>query len=105
MKAADLYLTTSLWEGLPRTIIEAFLLGIPVVGSNIGGIKEVVKNEVNGFTFDLEYPAEGISHAVSILNNKKLRSKLSKGAMANIPEEFSKTYMLERLAEMYDVLG
>ncbi|MCK5599256.1 glycosyltransferase [bacterium] len=105
VKAADLYLTTSLWEGLPRTIIEAFLLGIPVVGSNIGGIKEVVKNEVNGFTFDLEFPQEGISHAVSILNNKKLRSKLSKGAMANIPEEFSKAHMLERLAEMYDALG
>ena len=39
----------SLWEGFPRSIIEALRSSLPVIASDVGGVKESVFNDVNGF--------------------------------------------------------
>jgi len=48
MKAADIFVLNSLYEGLPHIILEAFAAGVPVVASSAGGTKEVVEDGVNG---------------------------------------------------------
>lgn len=48
----DLYIQTSLWEGLPFTIIEAMTLGKPVVAKNVVGNKDAVENAYNGYLCD-----------------------------------------------------
>ncbi len=45
----DVLLLTSRLEGLPMTILEAFSLGIPVISTSAGGIKEIVHNDINGY--------------------------------------------------------
>lgn len=50
----DVLIVPSTWyENAPLVIQEAFLAGIPVITSNIGGMKELVRNNVNGFTFEV----------------------------------------------------
>jgi len=49
LKSWDLFALSSLWEGLPCSIIEALLSGVPVVSYNIGGVSEVVDDGRNGF--------------------------------------------------------
>lgn len=50
---ADVLVAPSIWyENSPLTIHEAFLAGVVVVASNHGGLKEFVRNGVNGFTFE-----------------------------------------------------
>jgi glycosyltransferase involved in cell wall biosynthesis len=49
----DLLIVPSLWhDPLPRTIYEAYAHGVPVIGSNRGGIPEIIKHGITGFTFD-----------------------------------------------------
>jgi glycosyltransferase involved in cell wall biosynthesis len=48
--ACDLFVLTSLWEGLPLALIEAQLLGLPAVVSDVPGCRDIVENGVNGFT-------------------------------------------------------
>jgi len=49
LPAFDVNVLTSLWEGLPRVILEAGILLIPQVVSNVDGNREIIENGVNGF--------------------------------------------------------
>ena len=46
---SDLFMLISNYEGLPVSIIEAMSVGIPIIASDVGGVKELVKDGVNGF--------------------------------------------------------
>ncbi|MED4967017.1 glycosyltransferase [Heyndrickxia coagulans] len=48
MKKSDLFVIPSLWEGFGIVILEAFALGLPVVGSNVDGISEIIENNKSG---------------------------------------------------------
>lgn len=57
-------------EGLPTAIAEAFSVGVPVVSTNVGDISRVVKNNINGFLFPLDYKDFDYHNAIKdILNN------------------------------------
>ena len=48
----DLFLLLSSSEGLPVSIMEAFSFGIPVIATNVGGVSEIVENNINGFLLE-----------------------------------------------------
>lgn len=59
----DVLIVPSIWyENAPLVIQEAFLAGVPVITSDIGGMAELVKNKINGFTFKV-----GSSDALTLL--------------------------------------
>ena len=49
---ADLFILPSNYEGLPIVIIEAMSYGLPIIASDVGGIKEIVRNDINGYVLD-----------------------------------------------------
>ncbi len=72
----DVLIVPSIWyENAPLVIQEAFLAGIPVITSDIGGMAELVQNNINGFTFkvgssdELALIIQNISDAPMVLNN------------------------------------
>lgn len=68
MKNSRALIFPSIWyEGMPLTIIEAFATGTPVIGSNLGGISEMITDGVNGLLFDVGIP-EKIREAVLKFN-------------------------------------
>ena len=48
-QAVDLFVTPSLQDNLPNTIVEAMACGVPCVGFNVGGIPEMIDHKVNGY--------------------------------------------------------
>lgn len=46
LKAIDVYIQPSLQEGLPRAVVEAMSLACPVIGSNVGGIPELISQDM-----------------------------------------------------------
>ena len=58
----DVLIVPSIWpENNPRVVHEAFAAGVPVVGSDVGGISEFVQHEINGLLFDRN-SAEGLAN-------------------------------------------
>lgn len=76
----NIFLTTSVTEGLPLSVYEAFACKVPVVSTKAGGIPEVVENGKTGFLADVR-DSEALSESVlEILNNSFLEKKITDNA-------------------------
>lgn len=54
----DFLVNVSSTEGMPMTMMEAFSMSIPVIGTMVGGVPEVVKSEYNGYLLDIDFQNE-----------------------------------------------
>jgi glycosyltransferase involved in cell wall biosynthesis len=59
----DLFISTSLSEGLPVSMMEAMSFGIPVIGTNVGGVSEIVNSE-NGMLLSEKPNAQEVANAI-----------------------------------------
>lgn len=76
MKASDIVILSTNWEGLPLTPIEAGYAAKPVVASDAPGVKEVVRDGQNGFVFPVGN-TEALASAISLLlTSPKLRQEM-----------------------------
>lgn len=56
LKACDVYIQPSRYEGLPLTVLEAMAAGLPVIATRVGGIPEAVKDGITGILVEPEDP-------------------------------------------------
>jgi glycosyltransferase involved in cell wall biosynthesis len=96
--AADVYVSTSLADNLPLTVMEAMSCGTPVVGVDVGGMSDLVRDGETGTLVTRRDPAALAAALGSILEADDRR--LGAGARSLIEREFT----LERQAERYRTL-
>jgi glycosyltransferase involved in cell wall biosynthesis len=96
----DVFLLTSLWEGLPRVIPQAMAAGVPVIASRVDGNSEIIKDHHNGILVEPN-DYHGISNAiVELLENPDKYQKICFEAQKNI-EEYSVVKMVAQLKNLY----
>lgn len=102
---ADMFMLPSDYEGLPIVIIEAMSHGKPVVASNVGGISELVHDDVNGFT--LENKAALFADKIRyILEDSQVYDRMSKASKAMYEKDFTVEKMTGEYKKVYNaVLG
>lgn len=85
----DVFLYPPLWpEGLPTSILEAGLMSCAVIGTNQGGIKEILTNNKNGLIVDSK--ASSLQEAMEkLIVDAKLRNRLAKRLYENVKSKFS----------------
>lgn len=96
----DLLLLPSEEESFPQVVLEAFSYGVPVVASNVGGVRELVVDGNNGFlinSFNAGMFAEAI---VNIAENRSNYHNFSKAAI-NESLEFSLEKMINSISNIY----
>jgi glycosyltransferase involved in cell wall biosynthesis len=86
-------ISTSRQDNLPNTLIEASMCGIPVAAFDIGGISDIVLDEVNGQLFSSE-DTSGMANYIDGLTFKKLNQH-------EIAKKTQKTFSYEICAEEY----
>lgn len=99
MNSADIFLFTTLQEGLPRSMMEAMSTGLPCIASNIRGNVDLIENEKGGFLNNPNSP-EDFAKSISILvNDKDLRRK-----MGEFNKEYVKQFDTENVKqELYNI--
>jgi glycosyltransferase involved in cell wall biosynthesis len=102
LNAADLYLSTSLWEGMPYSLIEAAVAGLPIVASDVIGNNEVVDDEVNGFLYNLNRPDDAVKKIIDISNSKELKNRLGENSIKIFREKFDLKTMIEKMKNIYE---
>jgi glycosyltransferase involved in cell wall biosynthesis len=99
----DIFVLTSLWEGLPRVIPQAMAVGCPVVATAVDGNPEIVRDGETGILVPPSSP-EHIARAVLyLINNPPEAHRLSCNA-SKLVDEFSVDKMVEEHDRLYQTL-
>ena len=89
MKASDLFVIPSRFEGLSIAMIEAMACGLPVIASDAPGLRDHIKERQNGLLFPVENH-KALAECIRLLvNDQKLRIKLSLGAKKSFEIEYN----------------
>jgi len=97
----DVYIISSLTEGLPITLLETMASHTPVVATAVGGIPHVLRHEKEGLLVPAE-DAQAISVAVKkLLHDGALRDRLATHAFARVRSEYSSEKMAEAYHRLY----
>lgn len=99
LAASDALLLTSAWEGLPRVVVEALALGRPVIATDVGGIREVVRHGETGWLVPVG-DVTGLAVGLRRARQHLLNGPGPEGQMA-ILEEFSALRMTKHTSDLY----
>ena len=89
LQTFDIFILSSLWEGLPLSLLEAQYFGIASIVTNVGGIPEVVKNEYNGLLVPPKDPVKLSQTILRVLNDYNLRKELGKNGKKVVMQRFT----------------
>jgi glycosyltransferase involved in cell wall biosynthesis len=99
-QAADIYVQVSRNETMGRTYIEAGACKLPIIASNIEGVPDVVKNNINGLLIsDPENHFEVSNNIKILLNDKKLCDRLGENGMEMAKKKFSWNHVAKAFEE------
>ena len=96
----EVFILPSLYEGMPKTLLEAMACGLPVIGTDVGGIREIVEHGRNGLLCGTD--PKSIRETIQVLtNNEKLKRTLGEQAGITIKEKFSLNRLIEKELKLY----
>jgi glycosyltransferase involved in cell wall biosynthesis len=103
-KMFDIFILSSHYEGLPYALLEAMSMGIPSVGTDVVGIKDLILNGSTGYLAD-EEDYKGLANAViNLLSNPQLLSEFSENAKRITRENFNFNNGIKEYQEFYSSL-
>ena len=98
--AIDVFVTSSLEENLPNTIMEAMACGVPCVGFHIGGIPEMIDHKENGY-LAVYKDADDLATGIDWVLNKADRDELSRNARRKVEENYSEAIVAKQYIQLY----
>jgi len=95
----DVYIQTSLWEGMPIAVLEAMALGRPVVATNIIGNRDLIRHGKTGF---LEENVDGFVERIrELIDDEDLRKRIGAAAAEHIRKHHDLALAVERYSQLY----
>ena len=101
MNRFDVFLLTSLWEGLPRVLVECMLMGIPPVTTAVDGNAEIIRHEQNGYLADPHDTGALAGYVVKLLKEPELAAGISENARKTITDDFKIDNMVREQEDLY----
>ena len=99
--AVDVFVTPSLEENLPNTIMEALACGLPCVGFNVGGIPEMIEHKVNGYVSEYKSAAD-LANGIHWTLQEATYDNLRKAAVEKVEKCYSEQIVAEKYIQIYD---
>lgn len=101
MAGLDIYIQTSLWEGMPIAVLEAMATGLPVLVSDVVGNRDVVSDGRTGLVASGD--AEFVEKLQLLMEDADLRRKLGLAAREEVRQFYSVQHMMEALYRGYGI--
>ena len=96
LRGADIFVSASHREGLPRSIIEAMMCALPVVATNIRGSREEVVHGETGLLVEVKQPNELARALNQLANNPAARMKLGSAGRARALDLYDESKVIAR---------
>lgn len=94
-------LSTSLYEGMPYSLIEVCRAGLPIIASNVIGNNEIVLSEKNGFLFDLYDTDQAANYILSLIQDKDMLKTMRENAISVYKEKYTLDMMIKKYESIY----
>lgn len=104
ISAAEVVVLPSLAEAFGLAAAEALYLGTPVVASRVGGLPEIVDDDVDGLLVSPNQPPALAEALVRVLTQPDLRARLAGSGRQKVKERFSFQAMVREYERVYDEL-
>lgn len=98
---SDIKLLMSEKEAFGLVLLEAMACGVPCIGTNIGGIPEIIEPGKNGYLVELGDTEAAASRAIGILTDAKQHETLKKGSLETVEQHFNSFKILEQYEAVY----
>ncbi len=97
----DIYIISSLIEGLPISMLEAMASKLPVIASDVGDIGSVINDGENGYLVPATDTQAMTENIITLVNNPEIRQILAKNALTDIEKKYSAAAMTESYCNIY----
>lgn len=104
LSTMDIFVLTSLWEGLPRVLPQAMVMGIPIVATWVDGVPEAVKHGQNGFLVPPKDFCALAQRTLKLIENPSLAKKMGEAGKKMVYSEFCVKEMVKKTEELYEDL-
>jgi len=104
MHAIDVFVVSSESESFPNALLEAMACGCCVIGSNVGGIPELIESGESGLLFEPGSASELSDRLFTVLNDASLRKRLASQAAQRARDQFSIERAIARMEQIYNSL-
>jgi starch synthase (maltosyl-transferring) len=104
LKAADLFVMPSRWEGMPNAVLEAMAAGLPVIATRAEGSAELVRDGQTGKLVAIDDPDELAAAMVSLGNDPAMRRRYGQNGQEVARREFSIDRMIAQYVALYESL-
>lgn len=101
LAAADVFVLPSRREGTSGATIEAMATGLPVVATDVDGLRGITRDGVNARVVPVADPARLAGALAEVLDDEALRGRLRQGALATFRERFTLDVAAAALADLY----
>lgn len=105
LDAADVLLVSSVREGMPHTVLEAMVAGLPIAATAVAGIPEMIRDGREGLLVRAEAPAEMARALATLLDDRKLAGRLAAAASERVRAEFGLDAMIDRTESCFAQAG
>ena len=92
-------------DGIPNVFLESMAMGVPVLGTRVSAIPELVENGHTGLLVDPGQPRAMAESMVRLLVDQELRHKIIPAARQRIREEFNNQRLIQKLAAVFEEAG
>jgi glycosyltransferase involved in cell wall biosynthesis len=103
MAAFDIFVLSSLWEGLPRVLPQAMAMGLPIVATAVDGNTEAIEDGVNGLLVLPGQPAALAQAVIRLLRDPQTVRRMGQAGRARA-DEFGARKMVDEIANLYEEL-
>jgi len=104
MALMDIFVLTSLREGLPRVLVQAAAVGIPSIAFNVDGVSEIIKDNYNGFLVRPRDVGQLRNRIIKYVDNKELIELHGKNGRNFVNGKWSIEDMVNKVDEIYQNL-
>jgi colanic acid/amylovoran biosynthesis glycosyltransferase len=101
LRSSDVFVLSSLSEGVANSLVEAMSCALPVVTTNCGGMEEAVTNGVEGFVVARRDPEALASALLRLAADKELRHRMGQAGRARALEQFAVEYQAREFLDLY----
>ena len=104
IKSSRMVVIPSRMESLPTTVKEAFYLNVPVIGTDVGGIPELIKNNETGIIIPPENPSKLAQAVNELLSDKEKAEKLATNGNTFVTNNMTWDVILPKYIQFYENL-